>query len=218
MASTTIAKCVYRVRHIIGNYGPSEGVSLPSILDALGRSLVAMSGKLPGAIGQNATIITLAANDNSYALSGEYHTLNAFQLTSTGDPVRVVSMPALMQYRSGSPSAPGSPLLMAFTETAAGVVTAEVWPTPVASDTIIGLRALVPTDSFQGAASSDLTATSLEFGVYGTQAILYRAAAELLPPASPGRMDCLRFAEEALRDEKYRVSRQRTGSTMGAQV
>ncbi len=219
MASTTIARVVYRVRHILGSYSVVEGEpSLPAILDALDRALFAMAGRLPGNIGFNSAIVTLAAGTNSYALTGEYHTLNAFQIAATGEPVRVVSMPALMAYRQGSPTAPGTPLLMAFTETAAGVATAEVWPTPVQAGAIIGLRSLVPSATFQGMAATDLTATSLAFGPYGTLAIEYRAAAELLPSGSPARADCIRFAEEHLLNEKLRISRQRNGSMMGSQA
>lgn len=175
--------------------------SLPELLDRLDRALFAVSGKLPGYPTLNTALASISDGNQSVAISGEYHSLNEFQLASNGQEIRKVSMPTIMRYRDGDTATnktKGDPLLIAFLETAAGAVTAHFWPTAWQGDTIYGLGSAVPVETFRGQAGADLSSVTLSFGVYGIEAILYHAA---------GMMD---EYSAALRDENLRINKQRS--------
>jgi hypothetical protein len=199
VSATTAAKLLYRLRILTDD--PSSGdprFALPVMLDALDRATFEVHSKLPGRVSINAAFVALVANDYDYALSEvDPWTLARFIRTSDGGEVHRVSLDEFMVYRIGNPTASGPPLIIAFQEAASGVVTAYVWPTPSAADTIQAEVATMITSTFQGIANSDLTSTSLNFGPYGTLAIVYLAAALLMPERSDleARSSNLVFAE-----------------------
>lgn len=204
MSATTVAKLVYRVRHLCALGGQSLSVSegapsLPAILDALDRAMFAVNTKLPGRSSVNASFLAILGNAYSYTISeAEPLTLEEFRLASSGLPVFRRSLAEWLQYRSANPTSTGDPLIIAFDKAESGVVTALVWPTPQKSDAIEAVRAAMLTTVFQGIAGTDLTATSLNFGSYGTRAIEHLAAADLLNERMDGanRARAAEFAHE----------------------
>jgi hypothetical protein len=182
MSATTVAKMVYRVKQLTRD--PSTTAprnSLPEVLDALDRAMFIVHSRLPGRASVNAAFISLVANDYDYTLSEtDPFSFEAFRLASSGIEVVRVPLADWLRYRTGNPTSVGDPILIAFSPAASGVVTAYVWPTPAEADTIEAVRATMITSVFQGIASTDLTATSLNFGPYGTRAIEYLAASELM--------------------------------------
>jgi len=212
MASTTVAKMVYRLRHLIGSPSPTEGApGLPAMLDALDRAMFVVSSKLPGRATLDTAFLSLVADTFTYS-AGETDltTLGPFRRASDGGEVFLQSAGAIMRYRDSNPANRGDPYFIGFEESGAGAATAYVYPTPVRADTLHAMRTVALTSVFQGLASTDLTLTSLSFGPYGTLAMEYMAAAELAPE-NPKAGGWQAMAADLIRREQYRINRQQMG-------
>jgi hypothetical protein len=213
MSATTANKLVYRVRLLIGAPSVTEGVpSLPAILDALDRAMFVVYSDLPGRASLNTAFLTLVAGTNSYALAeSNPSALETFLLTSSGNPVYRKSLSELLGYRTGNPTSTGDPLIIAFAEAASGTVTAHVWPTPSKADTVQAVVDTMISSVFQGQASTDLSGVTLNFGPYGTRAIEYLAAAELLPKGDPSKVEYRETAAGLIYREACRIAAQDAG-------
>jgi len=216
-------KVIYQVRNILGDRNPSRPrYDTPLILAAMERAWLLLKGRTIPDATLTATFLTIAAGDFDYALTDTYYaTLNDFRLNSTGQPIIKRTLSEWMALREGNPSATGTPLIIAFSETDAGAVTGYLWPTPNQADTISALTKASADDWDQIGifvqTIRDAT-LSLDMSSDMATAVQFGTAIELVRGTDQEGMTggLAKEMEAALTNEKYRIARRQSGNVRRA--
>jgi hypothetical protein len=211
LSTTTAKKLAYRLAYLLNDTDHSdESFSLPRKMAALDRAMLETDGTLPAEMALSATFLTLSANVDSYVVAGitDVNTVDTFRRLSDGIPVERRSLSEIQSMRLGPAATMGQVQLIGFREDGAGVLTAEVWPRPTASDTIEAVYSINQAITFEGAAATDLDATIIiAMGAWATEALLYKAAELLTATAAPEVLAKLKLSAGAPKyfADRYRV-------------
>ena len=183
MSARTLSVLVYQVRHLVKDVGVGDPVfSTASVLQAMERAMYALEGKLPAQPQLSTSFLSVVAGTYSYgSVATDLQAVNALRRQSDGGKVWRVTPQLGMELRRGQTVSSGPPEAIWFEESAAGVLTAYLWPTPSVADVFDAFREAGPT-SFAAQSISmavDLSAVSLSMGLYAHEAFVHRTAYEL---------------------------------------
>lgn len=200
MASRTLAVLDYQLRQAVRDYSVSDpAFPLPERLYAMERAMYALEGKLPSTPTLSTSFLTLSAGTYSYTSATDLQGVSALRRQSDGGKVYRITPQLGLELRKGQTISSGDPEAIWFEESAAGVLTAYLYPTPSKADVLDAFREAGPT-SFAAqsiSASADLSLVSLSMGVYAHEAFLHRAAYELTYRAPAEKLDKLGLAPDA---------------------
>lgn len=196
MPAVSYQKFERRIRALLRDTRQTDFVCDPDMLfHAVARAVQAVVQKINPAPTLNTSFLTLAANTYSYAVGSGFNStqFTGFRLLSTGQPIVKKDLPVLMEYRTGSTVDTGDPLIIAFSETSAGVYTAYLWPTPWQADTVEATHnpASTYTDPTFNSSGLLLYASTIDLPGSSELPVLYRASMELLMMLGPDRLDKL---------------------------